>query len=58
MRPAVFLDRDGTIIEEVGYLNRLDRLAFFPWTIDAIRSLNDAEIAVVVVTNQAGVAQG
>jgi D-glycero-D-manno-heptose 1,7-bisphosphate phosphatase len=58
MKPAVFLDRDGTIIEEVGYLNRLDRLAFFPWTIDAIRSLNAAGFAVVVVTNQAGVAQG
>jgi histidinol-phosphate phosphatase family protein len=54
----VFLDRDGTIIEEVGYLNRLERLAFFPWTIDAIRSLNEAGLAVVVVTNQAGVAQG
>jgi D-glycero-D-manno-heptose 1,7-bisphosphate phosphatase len=58
MQPAAFLDRDGTIIEEVGYLNRLGRLAFFPWTIDAIRSLNDAGIAVVVVTNQAGVAHG
>lgn len=58
MRPAVFLDRDGTIIEEVGYLNRLDRLTFFPWTIDAIRAMNDAGIAVVVVTNQAGVAHG
>jgi histidinol-phosphate phosphatase family protein len=54
----VFLDRDGTIIEEVGYLNRLDRLAVFPWTVDAIRSLNAAGLAVVVVTNQAGVAQG
>jgi D-glycero-D-manno-heptose 1,7-bisphosphate phosphatase len=58
MRPAVFLDRDGTIVYEVGYLNRLERLAFFPWTIDAIRSLNDAGLAVVVVTNQAGVAHG
>ncbi len=58
MHPAVFLDRDGTIIEEVGYLNRLDRVRFFPWTIDAIRSLNEAGLLVVVVTNQAGVAQG
>jgi D-glycero-D-manno-heptose 1,7-bisphosphate phosphatase len=58
MRAAVFLDRDGTMIEEVGYLNRLDRLSFFPWTIDAIRALNAAGLAVVVVTNQAGVAQG
>jgi D-glycero-D-manno-heptose 1,7-bisphosphate phosphatase len=58
MRRAAFLDRDGTVIEEVGYLNRLDRVAFFPWSIDAIRVLNDAGLAVVVVTNQAGVARG
>jgi D-glycero-D-manno-heptose 1,7-bisphosphate phosphatase len=58
MKPAVFLDRDGTIIEEVGYLNRLDRLKLFPWSIDAIRVLGDAGLAVVVVTNQAGVAHG
>jgi D-glycero-D-manno-heptose 1,7-bisphosphate phosphatase len=58
MQPAVFLDRDGTLIEEVGYLNRLDRVKFFPWTVDAIRVLNDAGLLVVVVTNQAGVAQG
>ncbi|HEY3384190.1 MAG TPA: HAD family hydrolase [Vicinamibacterales bacterium] len=58
MRPAVFLDRDGTVIEEVGYLNRLDRVAFFPWTVDAIRVLNESGFLVVVVTNQAGVARG
>jgi D-glycero-D-manno-heptose 1,7-bisphosphate phosphatase len=54
----VFLDRDGTVIEEVGYLNRLDRIAFFPWSVDAIRVLNDAGFLVVIVTNQAGVARG
>lgn len=58
MRQAVFLDRDGTLNEEVGYLDRLDRLVLFPWTIDAVRLLNRAEFAVVVVTNQAGVARG
>jgi D-glycero-D-manno-heptose 1,7-bisphosphate phosphatase len=57
-RRAVFLDRDGTIIEEAGYLDRLDRLVFFPFSIDAIRTLNDAGFAVVVVTNQAGIARG
>ena len=56
--PAVFLDRDGTLIKEVGYLNRLDRVEFFPWTIDAIRVLNRAGFRVIVVTNQAGVARG
>ena len=58
MKPAVFLDRDGTVIEEVGYLNRLDRIAFFPWSVDAIRVLNHAGFLVVIVTNQAGVARG
>ena len=58
MRPAVFIDRDGTLIEEVGYLDRLERLTFYPWSIDAVQLLNRAGFAVVVVTNQAGVARG
>lgn len=57
-RRAVFLDRDGTLIEEVHYLDRHDRLVVFPWSIDAVRLLNRAGFAVVVVTNQAGVARG
>ena len=57
-RPAVFLDRDGTLLEEAGYLDRLDRLVFFPFTIDAVRLLNRAGFPVVVVTNQAGIARG
>jgi len=55
---AVFLDRDGTMIEDVGYLDRLDRLKLFPYTIDAIRLLNRAGYKVIVVTSQNGVAQG
>jgi D-glycero-D-manno-heptose 1,7-bisphosphate phosphatase len=58
MKPAVFVDRDGTLIEEVGYLDRLERLAFFPFTVDAVRVLNRSGLAVVVVTNQAGIARG
>lgn len=58
MTAAVFLDRDGTIIEEVGYLRRLDQIALFPWSVDAIRCLNRAGLPVVVTTNQAGVARG
>jgi len=58
MRPAVFLDRDGTLIEEAGYLDRLERLIFFPFSVDAVRLLNHAGLAVVIVTNQAGVARG
>ena len=55
---AVFLDRDGTMIEDVGYLDRLERLKLFPYTIDAVRLLNRAGYKVVVVTSQNGVAQG
>jgi D-glycero-D-manno-heptose 1,7-bisphosphate phosphatase len=57
-RRAVFLDRDGTLIEEAGYLERLERLAFFPYSVDAVRLLNRAGFAVVIVTNQAGIARG
>jgi D-glycero-D-manno-heptose 1,7-bisphosphate phosphatase len=55
---AVFLDRDGTIIEELGYLDRPERVELFPWTIDAVRVLNRAGVAVVLVSNQSGVARG
>jgi D-glycero-D-manno-heptose 1,7-bisphosphate phosphatase len=58
MRAAVFLDRDGTMIEDVGYLDDVARIAFFPWTVDAIRMLNRAGFPVVVVTNQSGIARG
>jgi D-glycero-D-manno-heptose 1,7-bisphosphate phosphatase len=54
----VFLDRDGTMIEERGYLDRLDLVSPFPYTADAIRRLRSAGYRIVVVTNQAGVARG
>lgn len=57
-RRAVFLDRDGTICEEMGYVNHVDRLQIFPYAAAAIRHLNEAEIPVIVVTNQSGVARG
>jgi D-glycero-D-manno-heptose 1,7-bisphosphate phosphatase len=58
MRPAVFLDRDGTIIEERGYLDRIDLLELYSFTADAIRLLNRAGYATVVVTNQGGIGRG
>ena len=42
LRPAVFLDRDGTINEDVGYLSELSHLTLYPWAIDAVRLLNRA----------------
>ncbi len=55
---AVFLDRDGTMIDEVGYLDREESVRWFPWTIDAIRLLNRAGYIVCVVTNQGGIGLG
>jgi D-glycero-D-manno-heptose 1,7-bisphosphate phosphatase len=56
-RPAVFLDRDGTIAEEVGYLNHVSRFRILPRVADAIRRLNEAQLPVIVVTNQSGIGQ-
>ncbi|HEX6323400.1 MAG TPA: HAD family hydrolase [Vicinamibacterales bacterium] len=58
MKPTVFLDRDGTINEDVGYLNALDRLVFIPGALDAIRLLTRASYQIAIVTNQAGLAHG
>jgi D-glycero-D-manno-heptose 1,7-bisphosphate phosphatase len=57
-RPAVFIDRDGTISEEVGYINHLSRFRLFPYAAEAIRLLNEKGWLAIVVTNQAGVARG
>jgi D-glycero-D-manno-heptose 1,7-bisphosphate phosphatase len=56
--PAVFLDRDGTMIHDPGYLCRLEELRWYPWTIDAVRLLNRAGFLVFVTTNQGGVGLG
>jgi D-glycero-D-manno-heptose 1,7-bisphosphate phosphatase len=57
-RRAVFLDRDGTIADETGYVNHPSRFNIFPFAAPAIRRLNEAGIPVMVVTNQSGVARG
>ena len=57
LRRAAFLDRDGTICEEMGYVNHVDRLRIFPFAAAAIRQLNEAQVPVIVVTNQSGVAR-
>jgi D-glycero-D-manno-heptose 1,7-bisphosphate phosphatase len=58
LRPAVFLDRDGTICEEVGYLNHVSRFRILPHVADSIRRLNEAGLPVIVITNQSGVGRG
>lgn len=58
MKAAVFLDRDGTINEQMGYINHIDRFQMLPGAATAIRVLNEAKVPVVVVTNQSGLARG
>jgi D-glycero-D-manno-heptose 1,7-bisphosphate phosphatase len=58
MRPVVFLDRDGTINPDKGYLNHPDLLELYPGSAAAIRAMQDEGLAVVVITNQAGIAKG
>jgi D-glycero-D-manno-heptose 1,7-bisphosphate phosphatase len=58
LRPAVFLDRDGTILDEVGYLNHASRYRMLSGAPAAIARLNAAGYPVIVVSNQSGVARG
>jgi len=55
IKKAVFIDRDGTLIEEVNFLSRLEDLRLFDYTSEAIRLLRDDGFLIVVVTNQSGV---
>ena len=56
--PAVLLDRDGTLNVDHGYIGRLDLLTLYPYSVEALRVLQQAGFRLVVVTNQAGVARG
>ncbi|MBI4467994.1 MAG: HAD family hydrolase [Acidobacteria bacterium] len=55
---AIFLDRDGTLSEEVGYVNHLSRFRLFPWAAEAVRLIRQLGFKAIVATNQAGVARG
>lgn len=58
MKPAVFLDRDGTLIENRGYICEMSQVGFYPFAAAAVRRLNRAGFTVVVVSNQSAVARG
>jgi D-glycero-D-manno-heptose 1,7-bisphosphate phosphatase len=57
-RPALFLDRDGVLVEEVGYLHRAADVQLLPGAGELVRAANRADVAVVIVTNQAGIGRG
>ncbi len=58
MQRAVFLDRDGTIIEDAGYIGEISRIKFLPMVSEAIKLLSESGFKVIITTNQAGVARG
>lgn len=57
-RPALFIDRDGTIIADAHYLSDASRVVLLPTAVEAIRAANDADVPVIIVTNQSGIARG
>ena len=54
-QPAIFIDRDGTLIEEVNYLSRVEDLHIFPFTGSAVKLLKDNGYLIIIVTNQSGI---
>lgn len=58
MNRALFIDRDGTLSEEVGYINHPERFRLFSYAAEAIKRLNENGWLAIVTTNQAGVARG
>ena len=57
-RPAVFIDRDGTVNEQMGYINHISRFVMLPGATEAIRLLNKNQYLAIIVSNQSGVARG
>jgi D-glycero-D-manno-heptose 1,7-bisphosphate phosphatase len=58
LRPAAFIDRDGTLIEDKHYLADPDKIAFLPGALDGVKRLQRAGYTIVIVSNQSGVARG
>jgi D-glycero-D-manno-heptose 1,7-bisphosphate phosphatase len=55
---AFFVDRDGTLNEDIGYVSTPDELKLFPWAPQALRLINEAGFKAIVITNQSGIARG
>ena len=57
-KPAVFIDRDGTVNEQMGYINNINRFILLPGTAEAICLLNREQYLTIIASNQSGVARG
>jgi D-glycero-D-manno-heptose 1,7-bisphosphate phosphatase len=57
-KPAVFIDRDGTVNEQMGYINHVSRFVILPGVVEGLRLLNENGFHAVIVSNQSGVARG
>ena len=58
VKGAIFIDRDGTVSEEVGYMYHADLYRPFSWTGEAIRKINESGMKAILITNQSGIARG
>ena len=58
MNKAIFLDRDGVINEEVGFLHQKENIKFYPQAIDALKILSRSAYKIIIITNQAGIGRG
>ena len=56
-KSAIFIDRDGTINEDVGYVSSPDDLIIYPWAAEAVRLINESQFKAIVITNQSGIAR-
>jgi D-glycero-D-manno-heptose 1,7-bisphosphate phosphatase len=57
LQSAIFIDRDGTINEDIGYVSSPDELIIYPWAAEALRLINESGMKAIVITNQSGVAR-
>ena len=58
LTPAIFLDRDGTLIEDTGYVGKPEDVRVYPGTAEALAALKARGFRTVIVTNQSGIARG
>lgn len=58
MEKAIFLDRDGTINKDTGYVSQIKEFEFLPGVVEALKILNDLGFLLIIITNQSGIARG